>query len=154
MTKRRLMIGAWHIFAITTIATAVALVGLVFYWTVPNRQPFTFYTDKLPVTTPVVKAGEYVEWVTDFTQNYNGQRVSVDRALENGVAVFTPTTSYITKKGRSTINRRQEIPDYVPSGTYHIKITNYVRINPMKTVVVIRYTDEFQIVNETERVKE
>lgn len=148
------MVTLWHMFAITTIATSFVFLAIVAYWTIPSWQPFTFYTDKIPINTPVVRAGEPVVWTVDFTQNYGGQRVTVDRAIENGVSIFIPTTSYTTEKGRRTITRQQEIPDYIPSGTYHIKIINYVRINPMKSVTVVRYTEDFTVVNNTEQVAE
>ena len=147
------MVTLWHVFAVATLLCSFVFISVVAYWTLPRATPFTFYTADSPVLNEnrTVEAGGQLKVLTDFTSNYNGKHVSVNRTLEDGVLITYPETSYTTEKGRQTFERYFEIPEYLPTGRYRMRIVNYVKINPMKTVTVTRYTEYFTIVNNKDK---
>ena len=117
------------------------------YWTLPSQTPFRFYGDKSPVFNKTVQAGSQVNYLADFEVEKSGQQVRVARTIEGKTIVPIPATEFITEKGRRTVQRFVDIPEYLPSGQYFIRATNYIRVNPMKTVIVIRDTETFSVVN-------
>lgn len=132
------------------IATCVSIilgVSAVFaYWAFWPYQPFTFYTEKNEIITKVVRPGENVVWKTDVFHNTDGKLVEVSRAIEDGYIINLPETSYISEYGRRTFNTSVTIPEFLPPGTYHIAIYNRVHVNPIRTILVERQTEDFQVI--------
>lgn len=134
-------------FYISICVSVILGVGSVFaYWLLYPYEPFTFYTEKNPVLTPVVKVGEQVVWKTDVYHHTNGKLVEISRSIEDGYLINLPDTSYKTESGRRTFNNSSvTIPTFTPPGTYHIAIYNTVHVNPLRSIVVKRVTEDFKV---------
>lgn len=116
------------------------------YWALWPYEPFTFYSEKNEILTPVVKPGEPVIWKTDVFHNTDGKLVEISRAIEDGYIINLPDTAYLTTRGRQTFNNSSVVvPLFVPPGEYHVKIYNKVRVNPIRTIVVVRETETFTV---------
>lgn len=124
-----------------------ALLGLTIYWLTWPYKVFQFYTPVNKILTPQVKAGEHVAWQTDVNQLTDGVQIEVQKQLQDGVLISYPPSSYISKKGRMTFtNATSIIPKYVPAGKYKMIIYNYVKINPIRTILITRETEEFEVI--------
>ena len=121
--------------------------ALISFWMFYPYQPFTFHSDtsEVSTTTPFV-AGDYVIWNNNFKHNTVGDLVTVNKRLIDGTVIAYPTTQYLTDgKEVAEKNALMKLPAYISSGTYHIEIVYTVKVNPIRTVSILRKTNAFKI---------
>lgn len=138
-----------NIFIALIFICAFSLSALVAYWLF---CPYDLITFNEPYTTTKTeyKRGEILGINVDITQNTNGVYCKVLRSLENGIIYnFSDDArpGYVTEKGRKVyINVSTIVPMEIVPGTYRYKATTICYPNPLRTITIVRVTNEFEIV--------
>jgi hypothetical protein len=122
----------------------ILILGIIAMMIVPIKVT-DFKDDKFPILTPIVKAGEQVQFHVVVTKYINAP-ATVSRHLVNDyIFSYTPMISNV-EKGTSERTVSLDIPKYIEPGIYHIKTVYIYKINFMREVTYIKNTEDFEVV--------
>ena len=131
---------------VTLLFTAI-LVGLVGYW--------LFYPDNVVVVTNpnTIKVDKTVYYAGDritYTFSYCKTRpivAEVSRALVDDFRTLYDMKQSDLPIGCHTISTNElTIPNFEPSGTYHLNISAVYPINPLRDYTVLMRTVDFKVI--------
>ena len=94
-----------------------------------------------------VKAGERVEFVSDFCKYYDIEGTVNKQLVNNYLYYYTP---YVAKYpvGCQQIIISEVIPEFAPPGDYFLRVSFTYKINFLKTVTHTIETEHFTVENE------
>ena len=139
---------AVHAIVLSTIFLIVLL-----YWSLYPYKTVEIKESTFPVLNKnkTVIVGENLAYRSTSCRYFIGEIV-VHRTLVNHTLIDFPDTRFYQDKKAcvSFVNRTLEIPSYAPSGKYHLEITNFIKVNPIRTISVKVSTEEFTVINEND----
>jgi len=137
-----------HAISYITLALTLFLILLMGYWTFYPYKTFEYVGEKSLIMNKdkKVKAGDFLRVQTNLEHFTDGVTVIVSPQIIDGTVVNFPDFHYITRKGKQVFERSFEIPDYLPSGIYHIEIQSHIKVNPIRTINIIRLSEDFTII--------
>lgn len=115
------------------------------YWLFYPYQIFTFHTPKITVLNEnkTVKAGQEL-YTQGGTENLTDNiKIDVFLQIVDGTVVNFPEFSYVSEKGFFKPVRSIKIPDYLPPGKYFLKADIAAHVNPLRTVLITRVSEDF-----------
>lgn len=125
-----------------TIILALSLLLLVGFWLIYPYKPFVVNNVTSEIET--INPGETYKYSVSYCK-YSNLSALVSKTLVNDILIpFSPYESNIPT-GCQTRDVYTEIPDYVPSGVYHIHIVSAYQVNPIRNVTVFYETPAFII---------
>jgi hypothetical protein len=120
---------------------------LLIFWTVYPYKLFTFYTDKIPVVTHVLKRGDTLKWEVESTTNYDDIKCTITRELRDDIVTTYPPLDYVTKKGYNHfINASLVLPKSIDTGTYYLHLRGSCHVNPVRDIVFERDSETFEVI--------
>ena len=125
--------------------TAFILVCLVFYWLVYPYKVIEIKDPIFPVMNKVVKQGT----ILIFTSNnckYMNIIAKTSRIFVDDLMHYVPQTTSNVRKGCGKINISVIVPETLPSGKYHLQNIYEYKVNPIRTITIIKDTEEFLVV--------
>ena len=127
------------------LLSAMVTIGLIIFWLSYPYKPVEFKDGPFKVKTLEVKVGGHVEYEVNVCKNvdYGGK---ISRTFIDGVIYTTPDIETNMEKGCSDRIISVYIPRALPEGTYTIKTNYHYQVNPIRTVDVVTYTEQFKIV--------
>lgn len=136
--------------AVHTLVVASLSIFVAIFWLVYPYNPIVITHDPFPVLNKnkVVHSGEVLVYRSSSCRNFIGE-IRVHRTLVNHSLIDFPDSSFHQQKKECRIfdNRTLLIPSYAPSGKYKLKISNFVQVNPIRTISVTAETEEFTVIN-------
>jgi len=127
---------------IILLITSIIVVVLLSFF--PNKV-ITFYDNKFPVLTPVVQAGEVVEFSVRFTKNINRVGIINRQLIDGRIYQYAPEAATLSKGFQDRITS-VKIPIYVESGKYYIRTYYTYRINVLNTQEFYMDTEYFEVI--------
>lgn len=145
--RKVFMLTLWHVFAVATLASSMAFVAVVLYWTL---QPFgkpviTIKDDRIYVTPKEVRAGDTVYLTYQFCKYGNPQSAKVRRYLKDELIYFLPTIESNVQPGCQDYKVGLDIPKNLPPDKYTYNVEIEYRVNPIKTSTYYFTSDEFVV---------
>ena len=134
----------WYLFSWLTILTALFLMSMVIYWLIYPYKTVDFKKDVFPVENKIVEQGGRLRYEIDYCK-YNETIPQITRYFVDGVLYETPEISGGLISGCNNIMRDIYIPKAIPDGNYKIKIVIHYRLNPIRTVEIVKFTEQFII---------
>ena len=140
---------ALNIISKLTIFLALIFIITIGYWLTWPYEPIKFTQEKTVLLNPnlMVKHGEPLLIEVEVDQYESGIVYSIDRRVIGENFVFAlPTTSRTTEKGHfKYVNASFVIPEFIPCGHYQMKTIIKIQVNPLRTIVIERMTDQFEV---------
>lgn len=132
-----------------TLGLAFFLLILIGFWEFYPYKTFEYIGEKSLILNPnkTVQAGGVLRVQTDLDHYTDGLIAIVSPQLIDGSIINYPSFTYITRKGHQTFERSFEIPKYLPSGIYHIEVQTSIKVNPIKSINIVRLSENFIITN-------
>lgn len=148
--RKVFMLTLWHAFAIATLASSMAFVGVVLYWTLePFGKPvITIKNDRIAVEPKLVKAGDTTYLIYSFCKNGKPQSAKVRRYLKDELVYFLPTLESNVQPGCQDYRVPLDIPKNLPPDKYTYNVEIEYRVNPIKTNTYYFTSDEFVVTAE------
>ena len=106
--------------------------------TIEMKQPFK-------VLTPVVKAGEDFKILNEYCK-YTNSTGTLSRSFIDGEIYPISTTVSNLQTGCGSLVITIQVPEYLPSGIYHLQTTAEYKINPVRTIFVTSKSEDFQVI--------
>jgi hypothetical protein len=147
MEIKKLLFSLSWIF-ITLIAFGM---GVIFYW---SFAPYTVITmnnqNSLPVDKQIYNEGDRIYYTLDYCK-YIDIPGALYRTITDGISVNYEDIQSNLEMGCHKIQRGDlTIPDFLPSGIYHIASTSEWKVNPIRTVIMNYRTVDFKIERHSE----
>jgi hypothetical protein len=142
----------WYVKFIWTAGVVLGATCLVLlYWLIFPAQGLTFSDDSLTTSKKVYTIGENVAVTGGGEFCNNGVETTVERRVESRVGgeilnplyFFRPSEPYCAPSGNFVVT----LPGEIPVGTWHIAIYTTYKANPVRSVTIVRETNEFVIVD-------
>jgi hypothetical protein len=115
----------------------------LFWWSFPYYPIVIKQPPK--VINKVVKAGTALHYTIKFKKNINTV-CRITRTLKNGIS-YTLTAEYpVNVAGDHNDNRYIIIPVDIPAGKFHFETEASCKVNPIREIAIIYYSDEFTVV--------
>lgn len=123
---------------------AAVMVLTVFLSFFPNNI-ITFEDEKFPVLTPVVVAGDEVEFQVTFYKHYDLLGVINRQLIDGRIYQYAPEAATLNKGFQDRITTVR-IPSYVDSGKYYIRTYYTYRVNALNTQEFYMDTEYFEVI--------
>lgn len=138
-----------NIISKVTVFFALCFIILIGYWLTFPYEPITFISDKTVLLNPDmrVKHLEPLLIGVEVKHNEEGLPYTIDRRLvgEN-MSYAMATTNRITENGyHKYTNTSFIVPEFIPCGKYYIESVFKIQVNPLRTIIVRRNSDVFEI---------
>lgn len=138
------------VFGYGTLILAFIFLGLMAYWAFypyTTEQIVTFANDSHKITKNVVQQGEQTSYLVDYCK-YKSPPVTVEKQFVDGIIFRSEDSISALSIGCHKQLVPLTIPDTLPPGNYKYRVTAIYRVNPIRTVTLIRETDWFTVVRD------
>jgi hypothetical protein len=139
-----------YIASLIVICTAFIFLFTAGFW---SFYPYKIMEIKNPqslvVDKEIYQAGDRIAYVLDYCK-YKRIQGTVSRSLVDGILVnYSPLISDL-ETGCFKLKRNDlVIPEFTPTGIYHISSSVEYKINPLRTITITYRTVDFQVENTT-----
>ena len=133
---------------ITIILTLVSILTVA-YWLFYPYDPVTFTYSETRILNEnrTVKQGDVLLSEVDLEYHYDNVPLTIDRRIVDGIVYFVPPSIVNTDKGlKKYIQNGLSIPDGLPPGTYYTELYLSFKVNPIRSILVVRKSEEFTVV--------
>jgi hypothetical protein len=125
---------------------------LVIYWMSYTYQPLTFNGEMNKVSQKIVYQGNTLNYEVSYCKNTKLSSV-VSRRFINDLIYLLPDTVANNPSGCHDINFLLSIPKELPPAKYKILTIYKYQINPIREIIIERYTEEFEVLEATPSAK-
>lgn len=134
-------------FAWAGILGAMALILLTGFWMLYPYNIIQFDETSFDVqnTNHQVKQGEELIYNTSYCKNMAIGTV-VTRSFVDGLVYTLPDVDSNRETGCHNVNTYVMVPKALPAGKYKLKILYRFKINPIRTIDMIRFTEPFEVI--------
>lgn len=131
---------------LSVIILTMCLLIYVFYLVILPLKPVTINNSPYPVLTPVVAAGQNLEFRTDYCSSVAATAQIVQYFLDDDgrIIILAPKT-FTTKVGCTHNIVVVRVPDTIMAGTYTLHTATSYSLNPLHSVVVQAETQSFKV---------
>ena len=129
-----------------TICITLLFLLVIFYWSFYPYNIIEHTHTPMHMITGNVIAGEYAEYEAQGCK-YEPLIADVSVLLLDGYQINYATKSSNSDVGCFDINKKLLIPEYVPTGVYHFKVTYIYHPNPIRDIIVVTETEHFNVTN-------
>lgn len=145
--RKVFMLTLWHAFAVATLASSMAFIAVVLYWTLePFGKPvISIKNDRIAVEPKVVTAGQTIYLIYSFCKHGKPQSAKVRRYLKDELVYFLPTLESNVQPGCQDHKVGLDIPKNLPPDKYTYNVEIEYRVNPIKTSTYYFTSDEFVV---------
>jgi len=131
--------------AFTTLALGFIFLGIIFYWLWWSDQIVTVQAQEIAVNKEVYKPGERIAYTFSYckTQQIPG---TVTRAIVNDIRItYTDIYSDLPIGCHTVTVADLTVPDFLPSGLYHLEVSGEYQVNPLRVDRNSWRTVDFQV---------
>jgi hypothetical protein len=133
---------------ITVLLSTILVIWVAFLYIYPIKVIEIKNAQNVPVDKTVYKGGDRIAYTLDYCKYTNTPAV-VTRTIVDGFRISFGSFNSNMKAGCA--NRATNdlvIPEFLPSGVYHLEGTGTYRVNILRDFIVNWRTVDFQVVNE------
>lgn len=127
-----------------TIALALSFMLVAGYWAVYPYKPLVIKNNPMPTYEKQVRAGDFLSYDVDYCKNTELPAL-VTRAFVDDVVFASPQIISDNEKSCRKHTVKIMIPN-IPPGKYFVRITYTYEVNPIRSVTVTAYTQNFEII--------
>ncbi len=109
--------------------------------------------EPIPIVTKVVPAGGLLEYCVTYDKKVNVPAMG-HRSLVNETFINLPSKRTNAPVGKRKVLMTAPIPTYAAAGKYRLKTDLDYKINPIRTVRVTVWTEEFEVTNEVLNIQQ
>lgn len=128
-----------------TIAVALLFTIVVFFWLLFPYKTIEFNTDVAKVQNKQVERGDYLYYEIDYCK-YTDKEAKLTRSFIDGVKYDIPDGYSDVEKGCAVRVIQIYIPRGIGTGTYMIKQVRHYEVNPIRTIDVVHFTEQFEVI--------
>lgn len=128
-----------------TIAVALLFTIVVFFWLLFPYKTIEFNTDVAKVHNKQVERGDYLYYEIDYCK-YTDKEAKITRSFIDGVKYDIPDGYSDVEKGCAVRVIQIYIPKGIGTGTYMIKQVRHYEVNPIRTIDVVHFTEQFEVI--------
>ena len=137
------------LFNLVSLITIIAfnLLVLVFlFWLLYPYKTITFNTPEHSVETKIVKSGGYLVYDVSYCK-YTNVVPTITRYFVDGITYLVSNNEVAIKKEKGCgVNKVQVyVPKGLPKGDYKFQVIFHYKVNPIRTIDVVSYTESFTI---------
>ena len=121
---------------------AFSIILVLGYWLIYPYNPVDLYSIK--IDSPVV-ASSVLKYKISYCKYTDLPSTSV-RQLVDGIIIFFPEIVTNNPEGCSESERFLELPTYIPSSKYHLRISVSYKVNPLRSITKTITSNEFQLI--------
>ena len=129
------------VFFIIITIFIVWIVGLFIY---PYKL-VKFNDDKFPVLTPIVRAGEELQFQVDFYR-YTKLPTKVSRQLINDYVYYYTEITASNPQGHIDKIGTVTIPSNIEPGVYFLRNIYKYEVNFLRTITIVKDTEKFEVI--------
>lgn len=135
-----------YIFIWITILTALGLMFTIFYWLFYPYKIADFKNVPFPIIneSKTISRGDRVRYNIEYCK-YTDVIPELTKFFIDGVVFETPKTVGVVENGCGSVIADAYIPRAIPPGNYSIKTVARYKVNPIRTIEVVNYTEPFII---------
>lgn len=134
-----------HRLSLLVLVLALTLIGYVSYILLYPYDLIQFNTKKYEILTPQVSRGGIVMYNIDIVKKTDIP-CTRSRQLINGYSYAITPKIVNAPKGKVYMVASQQLPEYIETGTYHIRTTYIYKINPLREIVYAQDTEDFEVI--------
>jgi len=128
------------------IAMATITYLVITYWLFFPYIPVTCGEIKITNLNKQVKVGEMLWYEADMDKKMPIQAEVYHQLLNNFVIDYSPTSDTLPV-GKRTLRYPLKIPNYAQPGTYKLKVEVHSKVNVIREVVSVFWSESFEIIN-------
>ena len=121
-----------------------AIIILLLVWELYPYKTVTYNTERFKVINKEVKQGGFLLYDVDACK-YTDQKPEVDAIFVDSIKYLSAEQFAKLAQGCRITRVERKIPATLPVGRYHLEITVSYKVNPIRTIVKVMETDEFQV---------
>jgi hypothetical protein len=124
----------------------LAFMGMVtsIYWLTYPYKTVYFKNVPFPVQNKVVTSGDTLFYTVAYCK-YTKQLPEVIKYFIDGIVYETPRGIGIINEGCGTVVSSVYIPYTMPKGNFTLKIVAKYKVNPLRNIETVSYTESFAI---------
>jgi len=126
------------------IIAALGLIVTFIYWAIYPYNVIEYSNLPAKVEEVVVKRGEHVHYSLDYCK-YIDIGATITRSFEDGLVYSTPEFENNFGLGCSSKKIAVYVPKALPPGLYRLKNIYHFKVNPIREIEYINYTQEFVV---------
>ena len=128
------------------IISGIVIIGFIFFWSYYPYNILEFQDSVYPVETKTVKPGEEVIYRVRYCK-YLPTSFSVTRKFVDGIIYTTSEVASNNPVGCHDNLVYIQVPKSLPEGNYSLQMIYRTKVNPIRTVEIIRTTERFTVKN-------
>lgn len=148
MFKRMFYFAAMIAFSCIIISSVLAT-----YWTIKDYKVQT-YTNPIAILNKdhVIHPGETIRWDVDITNFAAYKFMTIQEIVGANPTVacdykILPILGGVLQVGHiKRINATNVLPEGFKPCVYYVRITNVITLNPLRTVTIVKQTDNFTVI--------
>jgi len=134
-----------YILSMIFLSLAGVFLLIIIYWTVYPYKTIEFNTDVAKVHNKQVERGEYLYYEIDYCK-HTDKEAKLTRSFVDGVKYDIPDGYSDVEKGCAVKVIQIYIPKGIGTGTYMIKQVRHYQVNPIRTIDVVHFTEQFEVI--------
>ncbi len=107
----------------------------------------------IPVITKVVPAGGLLEYCVTYNKKINVPAMG-HRSLVNDTFINLPSKRTNAPVGERKVLLTAPVPTYAAAGKYRLKTDLDYKVNPLRTIRVTVWTEEFEVTNDVLEIQQ
>jgi len=143
---------AANIFSAITLAMMASAVALSAYWVWYPFVPITVPVQPYKLHSTTVKRGNHVTWTTEYCRYtnvrsiFNHELVGKTRTNLNSIHINLRKAGLQIREGCGEFTKSVHVPDHITPGKYHMEITAFYQVNPLRVIRVELKTEDFEVI--------
>ena len=136
------------VFSYGTMLLAFVFLAVVLFW-----QFYPYHViDSRPKPYNIVEPGKTVYQGGVLSYEYDYEKfldtpVTVRKQFVDGIIFEAPSIFTYKPVGEGHVHAQIEIPETLPPGTYHLRITATYKVNPIRSITIENSTEEFTVLS-------
>ena len=134
----------WNFMSTLIVALLILIVLVVTFWMVYPYKVAEFKNIPFPIVNEnsEVKRGDRIRYEIDYCK-YTEDTPMLTKYFVDGVVFGTPKSPSVVPIGCGKIISDAYVPKALPAGEYSLEIIAEYKVNPIRTIQFINYTQQF-----------
>lgn len=136
-----------NIYSLILLFILSFMMGICGYWLYFDPSVITFQKEIVQTDKHQYQSGDRITYTFSYCKTKNISSI-VNRALVDGIRLTYATINSNLTVGCHTVKVADlVIPNYAPTGTYHLEAIAEYKINPLRTDQIIWKSESFAVTN-------
>ena len=134
-----------YLLAMMTLFGTFLLILVVVFWLAYPYRTIAFANSPFPVEPEIYRANDYLKIHVEYERYTDVPSIAVVRFTDGITFTMLPMTFQKPKGSGKELSMSIRVPPTLPPGKYYLDICFSYRVNPIREIVVVAQTQQFEV---------